>query len=274
MRNHSSQVISRIRLLSRYPGKLKVNTPGRPARSVPAMVAGFALRARAHRRITSWLVVTRLRPGRSGWSAGEPIRWEDRTEREVAGPVRIPLADPAAALPAGAALRADAGLRAGADLPAVVFRVVEAAAGRRAEAEATLRADAGAALRADAEVALRAEAGAALRVRAGAALARVDFAPVVARAPERAARPAGPVLVRPAPPDRRAERIARARAFTSSGLRSPETPETPCRRSRIRSSSTRIRAIAVSEISGVPGVRLPTCRFVLVAVPPRPELLR
>ncbi|WP_255421263.1 hypothetical protein [Micromonospora sp. BL4] len=39
-------------------------------------------------------------------------------------------------------------------------------------------------------------------------------------------------------------------------------------------SSTRIPEISDSEIPGVFGVWLPVCRFVLVAVPPRPELFR
>src|SRR4051794_25973410 len=84
---------------------LNVSTPGRPSRSVPAMVAGLALRARAHRWITSWLAVTRLRPGRSGRSSIEVTCWDDRTERDEDRPVRTGVA--AAAIPApreGAAL--------------------------------------------------------------------------------------------------------------------------------------------------------------------------
>ncbi|WP_375335270.1 hypothetical protein [Micromonospora sp. CP22] len=84
------------------------------------------------------------------------------------------------------------------------------------------------------------------------------------------ARPAGPLLRRPAPLDRNVF----TSVFTSSGLRSVEMPETPCRRSCPRMSSTRIREISASEILGVFGVWLPPCRLVLVAVPPRPELLR
>ncbi|WP_309246290.1 hypothetical protein [Verrucosispora sioxanthis] len=84
------------------------------------------------------------------------------------------------------------------------------------------------------------------------------------------ARPAGPLLRRPAPLDR----SVFVSVFTSSGFRRAEMPETPCRRSCPRMSSTRIRAISDSEILGVFGVWLPPCRLVLVAVPPRPELLR
>ncbi|WSG07666.1 hypothetical protein OIE53_24980 [Micromonospora sp. NBC_01739] len=84
------------------------------------------------------------------------------------------------------------------------------------------------------------------------------------------ARPAGPLLPRAAPPDRR----VLASLFTSSGLRRAEMPETPYRRNWPRMSSTRIREISDSEIRGVFGVWLPVCRLVLVAVPPRPVLLR
>jgi hypothetical protein len=57
---------------------------------VPSTVAGAALRAFAHCRMTSWSVVTRLRPGRSGLSAVEVISWEYFSESEVAFPVRLP----------------------------------------------------------------------------------------------------------------------------------------------------------------------------------------
>ncbi|MEU9507693.1 hypothetical protein AB0D32_15595 [Micromonospora sp. NPDC048170] len=39
-------------------------------------------------------------------------------------------------------------------------------------------------------------------------------------------------------------------------------------------SSALIREISDSEMVGVFGVWFPACRFVLVAVPPRPELFR
>ncbi len=113
---------------------------------------------------------------------------------------------------------------------------------------------------------------------AGAALARLDAGlaadflvaaarPADARVP--VARPDGPVLLRPAP-----ARIERTSCFTSSGLRNAEIPDTPRLRSCPRMSSTRIREISDSETPGVPGVWLPACRFVLVAVAPRPELFR
>ncbi|MFI6232071.1 hypothetical protein ACIBD9_00750 [Micromonospora sp. NPDC050784] len=113
-------------------------------------------------------------------------------------------------------------------------------------------------------------AGAAF-ARLGAGLA-ADFLvaaarPADARVP--VARPEGPVLLRPAP-----ARIERTSCFTRSGLRSAEIPETPRLRSCPRMSSTRIREISDSETPGVPGVWLPACRFVLVAVAPRPELFR
>ncbi|RAO32064.1 hypothetical protein ONO86_05264 [Micromonospora noduli] len=113
---------------------------------------------------------------------------------------------------------------------------------------------------------------------AGAAFARLDaglaadFLVAAARPADAlvpAARPDGPVLLRPAP-----ARIERTSCFTSSGLRSAEIPETPRLRSCPRMSSTRIREISDSETPGVPGVWLPACRFVLVAVAPRPELFR
>ncbi|WP_443677150.1 hypothetical protein [Micromonospora cabrerizensis] len=113
-------------------------------------------------------------------------------------------------------------------------------------------------------------AGAAF-ARLGAALA-ADFLVAAARPADAlvpVARPDGPVLLRPAP-----ARIERTSCFTRSGLRSAEIPETPRLRSCPRMSSTRIREISDSETPGVPGVWLPACRFVLVAVAPRPELFR
>nr|WP_208758476.1 hypothetical protein [Micromonospora violae] len=293
-------MISRIRLLSRYPGMWNVNTPARPSRSVPAMVAGFAPRSRAQRRITSWFAVIRLRPGRSGRSVIDEITCELRTDRPVPRPVRIPpvvvpppvdrvsvrlagAARFAAALLAGAA-RFAAALLAGAArfAAAVVFfaaavffavAVFFAAVAFVAAAVFFAAADFRAAV---AFVAAARFAGALLF--AGAAFARLDAGlaadflvaaarPAEARVP--VARPDGPVLLRPAP-----ARIERTNCFTSSGLRSAEIPETPRLRSWPRMSSTRIREISDSEIPGVPGVWLPACRLVLVAVAPRPELFR
>ncbi|MCZ7435168.1 hypothetical protein O7598_02060 [Micromonospora sp. WMMC241] len=133
-----------------------------------------------------------------------------------------------------------------------------------------------------------ARAGAALRVPVALALAPVAraagadlaglfraavvfFAALDLRVAE--ARPAGPVLRRAAPP-RPSARMVRASVFTSSGFRSAEIPETPRRRSWPRMSSTFIREISDSDTVGVFGVWLPVCRFVRVAVVPRPELLR
>jgi hypothetical protein len=116
---------------------------------------------------------------------------------------------------------------------------------------------------------------------AGAAFARLgtaraaDFFVAAARPADALlpdARPAGPVLRRPAPPA--SERSERTNCFTRSGLRIAEIPETPRLRSCPRMSSTRICEIADSETPGVPGVWLPACRLVRVAVPPRPELFR
>ncbi|WP_348774182.1 hypothetical protein [Micromonospora sp. WMMD1155] len=116
---------------------------------------------------------------------------------------------------------------------------------------------------------------------AGAAFARLgaaldaDFFVAAARPADAlvpVARPAGPVLRRAAP--EAPERSERTNCFTNSGLRSAEIPETPRLRSCPRMSSTRIREISDSETPGVPGVWLPACRFVLVAVAPRPELFR
>lgn len=336
MWNQSSQVISRIRLLSRYPGMLKVNTPARPSRSVPAMVAGFAPRSRAQRWITSWFAVIRLRPGRSGRSAIDEITCELRTDRPVPRPVRIPPAvvpPPvdgvnvrfAAALLAGAARfaagRAGAffagAFRAGAVRAVAVLRavvVLRAAAVLRAAvvllAAVVLRAAAvvffaalaffagaffagaffaavaffaGALFAAAVDFRVAVAFVAAARFAgallfAGAAFARLDaglaadFLVAAARpADDRlpVARPDGPVLLRPAP-----ARIERTNCFTRSGLRSAEIPETPRLRNCPRMSSTRIREISDSETPGVAGVWLPACRFVLVAVAPRPELFR
>ncbi|MFF5175353.1 hypothetical protein ACFY3U_22350 [Micromonospora sp. NPDC000089] len=129
--------------------------------------------------------------------------------------------------------------------------------------------------------------GVALRAGAGAAFARAEVAvrpPALAAAVfllaglffaavflVLAARPAGPVLRRPAPP-RPSDRRVRASVFTSSGLRRVEIPLTPRRRSWPRMSSAFIWEMSDSEIPGVFGVWLPA--LVLVAVPPRPELLR
>ncbi|WP_455644332.1 hypothetical protein [Micromonospora chersina] len=85
-------------------------------------------------------------------------------------------------------------------------------------------------------------------------------------------RPAGPVLLRAAPPC--SDRSLRTRVFTRSGLRMAESPETPRRRNWPRMSSTFIREISDSEMPGVFAVWLPGWRLVLVAVVPRLELLR
>ncbi len=327
---------------------LKVNTPARPSRSAPAMVAGFAPRACAHRWMTSWFAVIRLRPGRSGRSAIDAITCELRTDRPLPRPVRIPPAAMpvdrlavarfagdalfavavllavarlagavlfavarfvgavrfaagradaffagaffAGALRAGAVVRAVAEVRrAAVDFAAVVlFAVVFfAAADLRAAvdvrtvvvffAAAVFRA--GALLAAAVFFAAARFAGALLF--AGAAFARLgaarvaDFFVAAARPADALlpdARPAGPVLRRPAPPA--SERIERTNCFTRSGLRIAEMPETPRLRSCPRMSSTRICEIADSETPGVPGVWLPACRLVRVAVPPRPELFR
>ncbi|GHJ15053.1 hypothetical protein TPA0908_30480 [Micromonospora sp. AKA38] len=247
---------------------MNVNTPGRSPRSVPAMVAGFAPRARAQRWITSWLRVTRLRPGRSGRSARDVMSWDDPIDRLDAGP-RVG----AACARAGADFARDevAPARAG-----VAFAREGTAPARAAVAFAR----AGAALRVPVALARAPAArvaGAALAAevafrRAGAVFrAAVFFAAVVFFAA--AGRPAGPVLRRAAPP-RPSARMVRASVFTSSGLRSVEVPETPRRRSWPRMSSTFIREISDSDTFGVFGVRLPVCRLVRVAVVPRPELLR
>src|SRR5437764_591961 len=73
--NQSSQPI-RSRSWPPYPGKSKRSTPGRPSCEEPGTVAGVASRSWAHCMITSWSVVTRLRPGRSGWSSTERISCE------------------------------------------------------------------------------------------------------------------------------------------------------------------------------------------------------
>lgn len=303
------------------------------------MVAGLAPRSRAHRWITSWFAVIKLRPGRSGRSVSDEITCELRTDRPVPRPVRIPPAAVpppvdgvnvrlAGALLAGAVrfavvrfaaallaavVRFAAALfaavvRLAAVLLAAVVRlaaallagVVRFAAGRAGaffagafragavRAVADLRAAvvlfaavvffaAAVDLRpAVAFVAAARFAGALLF--AGAAFARLDaglaadFLVAAARPADAlvpAARPDGPVLLRPAP-----ARIERTSCFTSSGLRNAEIPETPRLRNCPRMSSTRIREISDSETPGVPGVWLPACRFVLVAVAPRPELFR
>lgn len=321
------------------------------------MVAGLAPRSRAHRWITSWFAVIKLRPGRSGRSLIDEITCELRTDRPVPRPVRIPpaaVAPPvdgvnvrfaavlfagavrfavvrfaavlfagvvrfAAALLAGVArfaagragaffagafragavravavLRAAVVFRAAAVLrAAVVFRaavVLLAAVVLRAAVDvaavvlfAAVAFFAGALFAAAVDfrpavafVAAARFAGALLF--AGAAFARLDaglaadFLVAAARPADAlvpAARPDGPVLLRPAP-----ARIERTNCFTSSGLRSAEIPETPRLRNCPRMSSTRIREISDSETPGVPGVWLPACRLVLVAVAPRPELFR
>ncbi|GIJ75771.1 hypothetical protein Xph01_02030 [Micromonospora phaseoli] len=199
------------------------------------------------------MVVTRLRPGRSGRSWTEEITCDDRTDREVDRPVDGPPLRAGAAL---AAPRGAAALRAGA-APAVDLRAAVPAVDLRAAVLA---------------VAFR---GADLRapvVDLRAALV-VDLRAAPARVPEvfvALARPAGPLLRRPAPPDR----SAFASVFTSSGLRSAEMPETPYRRNCPLMSSTRICEISDSEIRAVFGPALRLCRLVPVAVPPRPELFR
>lgn len=315
------------------------------------MVAGRAPRSRAHRWITSWFAVIKLRPGRSGRSVIDEITCELRTDRPVPRPVRIPPAAVpppvdgvnvrlAAALLAGA-VRFAAALLAGAARFAVVrfaaallAGTARFAAGRAGaffagafragavRAVAVLRAAvvfrAAAVFRAAVvllvAVLLRAAVDVAAVVLfaavaffagalfaaavdfrpavafvaaarfagallfAGAAFARLDaglaadFLVAAARPADAlvpAARPDGPVLLRPAP-----ARIERTSCFTSSGLRNAEIPETPRLRNCPRMSSTRIREISDSETPGVPGVWLPACRFVLVAVAPRPELFR
>nr|WP_256091784.1 hypothetical protein [Micromonospora haikouensis] len=242
--------------------------------------------------------MTRLRPGRSGRSWSEVIGCEDRADRDDDRPVRI--ADRWAApwpARAGAAFLAEAARRAEAEAGAALAARVGVAFARAGDAvararvgvafaragDAVARARLWAALARAGDGAALARPGAAFaRVGAGEAFARAGVAFVRAAAAVRVppavlafvplARPAGPVLRRAAP--RPSARRVRARAFTSSGLRSTEIPATPRRRSWPRMSSTRMREISDSEIVGVFGVWLPVCRLVLVAAPPRPELFR
>lgn len=259
------------------------------------MVAGLAPRSRAQRWITSWFAVIRLRPGRSGRSTGDEITCELRTDRPVPRPVRIPPAvvpppvDGVSVRLAGARLAAAArfaaALLAGAVRFAAVVRLAVAllaavarfAAGRAGAFFAGALFTAAVDFRvAVAFVAAARFAGALLF--AGAAFARLaaglaaDFLVAAARPADArlpVARPDGPVLLRPAP-----ARIERTNCFTRSGLRIAEIPEIPRLRNCPRMSSTRIREISDSETPGVPGVWLPACRLVLVAVAPRPELFR
>nr|WP_223256258.1 hypothetical protein [Micromonospora endophytica] len=228
--------------------------------------------------MTSWLVVTRLRPGRSGRSCGEEITCDDRDDRAVDRPVRTPApragadfaavrdgADLAGWRVVAPALRADAlfVVRPAAELraavafgaafrgaaflaPVVLFRAALVVLFRAAAVD----------LRAVPVVAFR--PGAARF--AGAAFARPGAVRLDAVRPDAAAlapdalvalaRPAGPLLRRAAPPDR----SVFTSVFTNSGLRSAEMPETPYLRSWPRMSSTRIREISDSEIRGVFGV--------------------
>src|SRR6266487_4911839 len=95
--NHCSHVTWRSRSLSPC-GKSNRSTPSRSPCSVPSTAAGTPSRASAHSRITSWLVVTRLRPGCSGSSSGEVISWAYFSDLELLLPRRAP--PPTLSLPA------------------------------------------------------------------------------------------------------------------------------------------------------------------------------
>src|SRR5215207_752244 len=84
--NHSSQLTSRS--FSSLSPKSKRSTPRWSPCSVPSTVAGTPPRLSAHSRITSWCVVTRLRPWRSGSSSVDVTSCEYFSDREVSGPVR------------------------------------------------------------------------------------------------------------------------------------------------------------------------------------------
>lgn len=198
----------------------------------------------------------------------------------LAGALRAVAVRAVAVLRAAVDVRAVAVLRAAVDVAAVVFfaavflaAVVLAGVVLRAAVVCLAAVDVRAAV-----VFFAAARFAGALLFAGAAFARLgaalaaDFLVAAARPADAlvpVARPDGPVLLRPAP-----ARIERTSCFTRSGLRSAEIPETPRLRSCPRMSSTRIREISDSETPGVPGVWLPACRFVLVAVAPRPELFR
>src|SRR5829696_3058309 len=96
--NHSSQLTSRS--FSSLSPKSKRSTPRWSPCSVPSTVAGTPPRLSAHWRITSWCVVTRLRPWRSGSSSVEVTSCEYFRDRDVSGPVRTwPSSGPAPSEP-------------------------------------------------------------------------------------------------------------------------------------------------------------------------------